>query len=92
MANSASENHPRHRGLVWSNAAAGDGVYIRAALLRPTFTRLLDAALEFGVARLEAEWAELQSEPTRETRRAAAIVARIIGNIEKGFNLAARGN
>jgi hypothetical protein len=92
MANSTSDGHRRHRGLVWSNAAADDTVYIRAALLRPTFTRLLDVAREFGVPRLKAEWAELQLEPTRESRRSAPIVARVIANIEKGFNLAARGD
>jgi hypothetical protein len=92
MTTPTSEKCWRHRGLVWSNAAADDSVYIRAALLRPTFTRLLDAALEVGVPRLRAEWTELQLDPTPEVRRAATIVARILANIEKGFNLAARGN
>ncbi len=92
MADPNSEKFRRHHGVVWSNAAASDSVYIRAALLRPNFTRLLDAALEFGVPRLKAEWSELQVEPTRETDLASPIVARIIANVEKGFDLAARGN
>jgi len=42
----------RHPGLVWSNPGADDSVHIRAALLRPTFTRLLDVVLEFGLERV----------------------------------------
>ena len=75
MVTPISEKQWRLRGLAWSNAAADDGVYIRAALLRPTFTRLLDAALMLGISRLKAEWTELQLDATPEVRRAAAIVA-----------------
>ena len=46
----------RHPGLVWSNPEAPDSAYIRAALLRPRFGRLLDIALEFGVEQLRREW------------------------------------
>jgi hypothetical protein len=92
MVTSISETRRRHPGLVWSNATANDSIYIRAALLRPSFTRLLDAALEFGVPRLKSEWAELQLDQMPEVHRAARIVARIIANVEKGFDLAARGD
>lgn len=82
----------RHPGLVWSNPQADDSVHIRAALLKPTFTRLLDVVLEFGLARVRTEWTELQPDQTREVKRAAPAVTRILANIEKGFALAARRN
>jgi hypothetical protein len=86
----ATEFWRQHPGLVWSNPAADDSVHIRAALLRPTFTRLLDIAVEFGLERTQNEWAELQGETTREVERAAPAVARIFTNLEKGFALAPR--
>ena len=82
----------QHRGLVWSNPDADDDVHIRAALLRPRFGRLLDIAVEFGVDRLRQEWAELQSDNTREVLRARDAVERILRNIEKGFSLASPRN
>jgi hypothetical protein len=82
----------RHRGLVWSNPAANDCVHIRAALLKPRFDRLLDIALEFGVARLRAEWMELESGDQLEISRARQPVERILDHIEKGFALAASRN
>ena len=84
-----SEFWRRHPGLVWSNPEADDGIYIRAALLRPRFTRLLDIALEFGLDRLRREWDWLQAEETPEVQRARASVERILTNIEKGFSVAA---
>lgn len=81
-----------HRGLVWSNPAADDLVHIRAALIRPRFSRLLDIAVEFGLQRLRNEWAELQTDDTREVARAREPVERILNNIEKGFALAAARN
>ena len=86
----ATELWQRHPGLVWSNPAATDSVWIRAALLKPTYSRLLDIALEFGLDRIRAEWAELQPDHSREVERAAPVVSRIFTNIEKGFALAAR--
>lgn len=77
-----------HRGLVWSNAAAGDATRIRAALLQPRFGLLLDIAHEFGVARLRLEWDVLMTEGTPEAKRAQTSVERILNNIEKGFALA----
>jgi hypothetical protein len=82
----------KHRGLVWSNPAASDSVYLRAALLRPRFRLLLDIALEFGIERLRSEWKELQTDNTREVVRAHAPVERILKHIEKGFALAAARN
>ena len=79
----------RHPGLVWSNPEAPDSAYIRAALLRPRFGRLLDIALEFGVERLRGEWQVLLADPTPETERARQAVERILRNIEQGFALAA---
>ena len=79
-------------GLVWSNPHADDTVYIRAALTQPRFEMLLQIADKFGLERLRTEWQVLTDENTAETRRAAPIVERIVGNIEKGFALAAEGN
>ena len=79
-------------GLVWSNPNASDAVWIRAALTEPRFETLLQIAREFGLDRLRAEWNVLVEEGTAETRRATPIVERILGNIEKGFALAAEGN
>lgn len=82
----------RHPGLVWSNPEADDSAFICAALLRPRFTCLLDIAAEFGLERLQREWALLQAEATPESRRATAAVERILSHIEKGFALAAAEN
>jgi hypothetical protein len=81
-----------HRGLVWSNPAADDSVHIRAALVRPRFSLLLEIALEFGVERLRQEWAELQADDSREVARARPSVERILAHIERGFCLAAARN
>jgi hypothetical protein len=78
-----------HPGLVWSNAGADDAVHIRAALLRPRFSMLLDIAIEFGLDRLRNEWTALQGDNSREVNRARKPVERIFGNLEKGFALAA---
>jgi len=82
----------RYPGLVWSNPDAGDGVRIRAALLRPRFDRLLEVALEFGLEHVKKEWGELREEGTAEALRAANSVARILNNIEEGFSRAAARN
>ena len=79
----------RHPGLVWSNPEAPDSAYIRAALLRPRFGRLLDIALEFGVEQLRREWQVLLADPLVEAERARPAVERIISHIEQGFALAA---
>lgn len=79
----------KHPGLVWSNPEAADDVRIRAALLHPRFTCLLDIAVAFGLDRVKAQWAYLVQEPTPECDRARPIVERILRNIEKGITLAA---
>jgi hypothetical protein len=86
---SANAYWRKHRGLVWSNPAADDAVHIRAALLRPRFGRLLDIAMEFGLPRVQQEWAVLEAEPTREVARARAPVERILRHIEEGIGHAA---
>ena len=82
----------RHPGLVWSNPAASDSVHIQAALLRPRFSRLLDIAAEFGLERLQREWAELSQDESHEVARARAAVDRILHHIQQGFALAAARN
>ena len=82
----------RHPGLVWSNPAADDSVHIQAALLKPRFSRLLDIAVEFGLERVQREWAELNQDGSREAVRAGAPVGRILNHIQKGFALASSRN
>ncbi len=77
----------KHPGLVWSNLTADDSVYIRAALLRPRFSRLLDIAREFGLERMRSEWSVLADLP--EAEAASKPVERILHHIEEGFRLAA---
>ena len=89
---SANKFWERHRGVVWSNPAANDSVHIRAALVRPRFTLLLEIALEFGLERLRSEWTELQKDESREIARALPSVERILEHIEKGFTIAATRN
>jgi len=87
-----SEFWKNHPGLVWSNPAANDSAHIRAALVRPRFSLLLEIALEFGLERLCAEWEDLQKDDSREIDRARASVERILQHIKKGFTLAATRN
>jgi hypothetical protein len=82
----------RHRGLVWSNPNADDATHIRAALVRPHFTQLLEVALEFGLERVRAEWAYLEEVSTPGVERARPATERILHNLEKGFALASSGN
>jgi hypothetical protein len=89
---SANKFWERHRGVVWSNPAANESVHIRAALVRPRFTLLLEIALEFGLERLRSEWTELQKDESREIARALPSVERILEHIEKGFTIAAARN
>jgi hypothetical protein len=82
----------RHRGLIWSNPDADDSNFIRAALVRPRFSQLLDIALQFGLDRIRGEWTELQLDNSAEVARARPIVERILANVEKGFARASAGN
>lgn len=76
-------------GLVWSNAQASDSQRIRAALLSPTFQRLLAIAVRFGCTRLEQEWQRVLSDANDpEVSAAAPAVERILRNIRHGHALA----
>lgn len=75
----------RHPTLVWSNPDAGDQVYIQRALLRPEFSVLLDAAVEFGLAKVEAEWASLSTEGSDEVTHSRSTTERILKNIRYGY-------
>lgn len=92
MSAAANEFWQGHRNLVWSNPNADDSTHIRAALVRPRFSLLLDIAVKFGLERVRREWSELQRDDTREVLRAREPVERILANIEKGFALAAARN
>ena len=71
--------------LCWSNRNASDSVHIRAALCRPRFECLVEIADRFGIDRLREEWRLLTTEGSVDVKRAASIVERILGNIERGF-------
>ena len=92
MATLHEEFWRKHPGLVWSNPEADDSVRIRAALMRPRFSRLLEIALEFGLERVRQEWAELLGDATLNTERLRGSVERILSNIEKGFARASSGD
>lgn len=78
----------RYRDLVWSNTNAPDETYIRQALLKPRFMTLLDAAIEFGVERIEREWQLLKEVPEPQVSRVAPITEHIIDNIHNGYRQA----
>ncbi len=78
----------RHPGLVWSNRHAGNTVRIRAALMRPMFSTLLDIAVHFGLERLEHEWSVLLADADTDTRRVEPIVSRVLRNIRRGYEQA----
>ena len=81
----SSDFWQRHPGLVWSNPDASDAAHIRAALLRPRFSQLLDIAVEFGLERVRQEWSVLETERSREAERARPVVERVLHNIEEGL-------
>ena len=74
--------------LVWSNSKAGDEVHLRAALLKPRFDILLDAAVEFGIDRLETEWALVRGEGSDAALKAEPVVVRTLRNIRNGYQQA----
>lgn len=82
----------RHPELVWSNRQAEAPVWIRAALLKPRFHILLDAARCFGLDKVKEEWQVLVTENTLEASRVATDVDRMLRNIEWGFRNAETGN
>jgi len=57
--------------------------------MRPRFGLLLSIAVEFGLDRLRAEWAELVEDPLLSTARVRNPVERILANIQEGFARAA---
>ena len=87
---------PPLAGLVWSNAQAPRVALVRAALLRPTFERLLalakdaPAGSDAGLAALSREWRHLRRECSEETRRAAPSTERILRHLAAGFGQARR--
>ena len=78
--------------LAWSNSQVSREVLVRAALLRPTFERLLALAMEplpaLGLAQLKREWRRLMRECPEEARRAAPSTERILRHIAGGFRRA----
>lgn len=80
----------QHRDLIWSNPNAPDDVLIRHALLKPRFTVLLEAAIEFGVDKLESEWLYLKRHAQNETAQVASITDQILKNIHDGYKQATR--
>ncbi len=82
----------QHPGLIWSNPNPGDTAFLCAALLRPRFATLLDAAAVFGLDRLRAEWDRLLRAEPAEAARVAHAVERILRNISRGFERAVAGH
>jgi len=75
----------RHRTLVWSNPNVGDDIYIQRALLRSEFSVLLDAALEFGLPKVESEWKTLARQGGDEVIRSRSTTERILKHIRHGY-------
>lgn len=71
--------------LAWSNKGVPDDVLMRRALVKPGFQLLLDAAIEFGVDALLAEWNRLKAEGSPEALKAASITERLLGHIHDGY-------
>jgi len=71
--------------LAWSNKDAPNDVLIRRALVRPRFQVLLDAAVEFGVDKLTAEWEHLKAEGSSEVMKVCATTDRILKHINDGY-------
>jgi hypothetical protein len=78
----------KHPGLVWSNRQAGDGVRIRAALMKPSFPVLLDIAVTFGLHRLEQEWTVLLADSETDTSGVEPLVSTMLANIRRGYEQA----
>ena len=78
----------KYRQLVWSNPDAPAEVFVRQALLKPDFTVLLDAATEFGLGFVDAQWALLIAEGSKEAARARLATERTLRNIRVGYEQA----
>ena len=77
----------KYAWLVWSNRAAADEVYLRAALLNPHLDILWDAFEAYGLARLEAEWDAVRE--TDEGKRVEEYVGSMLKNFRHGVQMAA---
>ncbi len=80
----------KYRQLVWSNPDAPTEVFVRQALLKPDFSVLLDAATEFGLDFVDAQWAVLIAEGSKEAVRAMRATERTLRNIRGGHEQAHR--
>lgn len=78
----------KYRQLVWSNPDAPAEVFVRQALLKPDFSVLLDAAIEFGLDFVDAQWAVLMAEGSKEAARAKLATERTLRNIRGGYEQA----
>jgi hypothetical protein len=78
----------KYRQLVWSNPDAPAEVFVRQALLKPDFSVLLDAAMEFGLDFVDAQWAVLMAEGSKEAVRAKPATERTLRNIRGGYEQA----
>ncbi len=78
----------RHKSLVWSNPNASVETLLRAALVKPQFDRLLEAATEVGIKKLNSLWRGLQTHPSTEVLRAAPITNRMLKHIQDGYQQA----
>ena len=78
----------KYRQLVWSNPNAPAEVFVRQALLEPDFSVLLDAAIEFGLDFVDAQWAVLMAEGGKEAVRARSATERTLRNIRGGYEQA----
>lgn len=74
--------------LAWSNASASNAILVRRALVKPRFQMLLDAALEFGLDKLSAEWERLKAEGSSDALKASPVTERILGHIHRGYQQA----
>lgn len=77
-----------HAATLWSNPDASPTALIRAALVRPTFERLLVLAKAHGLEAVQKEWQILVAEDSIEARRAAVSVERILRHLEQGSHAA----
>lgn len=78
----------KYRHLVWSNPDAPAEVFVRQALLKPDFSVLLDAATEYGLDFVDAQWAVLMAEGSKEAVRAMGATERTLRNIRSGYEQA----
>lgn len=78
----------RYKSLAWSNSKAPTSTLLQRALLRPQFDVLLDAAVEFGIDRLQREWQALSAGDSPEASRAAPRTEQILRNLAHGYQQA----